>query len=155
MRLGCHHQSSAHTTHLHLLIMLCPAIVLQWHSSCMLRHHRGDGGDCPGSQRPHPYPHCHPYRPCPRPCSCSHCPRPPRRCRHVDAGQGASVVVLLLLSLSCSNNPQGSTCAQCQRLKRRDSGHKHFNYTNKANKGKQCNIKATNHLINLERKQLK
>ena len=73
----------------------------------------------------------------------------------------------------CSSNPQNGTlvpsvrdwlmrrateyrpCAQCQRLKRRDSGHETFNYTNKANKGKQCNIKATNHLINLERKQLK
>ena len=45
-------------------------------------------------------------------------------------------------------------CAQCQRLKRRDSGHKNFHYTHKANKVKQCNTEATYHLINLERKQL-
>ena len=46
-------------------------------------------------------------------------------------------------------------CAQCQRLKRRDTGDENVRTTNKANEEKQCNTKATNHLINLERKQLK
>ena len=46
-------------------------------------------------------------------------------------------------------------CAQCQRLKRRDTGDENFRTTNKASKEKQYNTKSTNHLIDLERKQLK
>ena len=45
--------------------------------------------------------------------------------------------------------------AQCQRLKRRDSGHENFNYTNKANKEKQMKTQATNHVMIHERKELK
>jgi len=46
-------------------------------------------------------------------------------------------------------------CAQCQRLKRRDSGHENFNYTNKANKEKQRKTQATNHVMYHERKEMK
>jgi len=45
--------------------------------------------------------------------------------------------------------------AQCQRLKRRDSGHENFNYTNTANKEKQRKTPATNHVMIHERKEMK